>query len=105
VIGALTRIFRQEDINFLVTNRIPRRYATRLIGWFSRIENPLLARTSIQVWQAFAGDLRLDEAKKRRFNSLQDCFVRALRDGVRPIDPDPKSWSAPATPRWARSDA
>jgi phosphatidylserine decarboxylase len=88
VIGALTRIFRQEDINFLVTNRIPRRYATRLIGWFSRIENPLLARTSIQVWQAFAGDLRLDEAKKRRFNSLQDCFVRELRDGVRPIDPD-----------------
>ncbi|HEX4621289.1 MAG TPA: archaetidylserine decarboxylase [Myxococcaceae bacterium] len=90
MLSALTRIFRQEDINFLVTNRIPRRYATRLAGWFSRIENPLLARASIRVWEAFAGDLRLEEAKKQRFDSLQDCFVRELRDGARPIDPDPE---------------
>jgi phosphatidylserine decarboxylase len=95
VLGALTRIFRQEDINFLVTNRIPRRYATRLMGWFSRIENPLLARASIQVWQAFAGNLRLEEAKKQRFDSLQDCFVRELRDGVRPIDADPDVLCSP----------
>ena len=36
----LLRVFEQEDINFLLTNRIPRRLATRFIGWFSQIEQP-----------------------------------------------------------------
>ena len=30
-------VFGQEDLNFLLTNRIPRRLATRFMGWFSRI--------------------------------------------------------------------
>ena len=38
----LLRVLQQEDINFLLTNRIPRRLATKLIGWFSRIEQPLV---------------------------------------------------------------
>ena len=38
------RFFAQEDINFLLTNRVPRIALTRLVGWFSRIESPLLAR-------------------------------------------------------------
>lgn len=86
---ALARFFLQEDLNFLVTNRIPRRAVTRFMGWFSRIESPVLARASIATWQLFADDLRLDEAKKRRFDSLHDCFIRELRPGARPIDPDP----------------
>src|SRR5581483_1802235 len=77
----------QEDLNFLITNRIPRRYATKLMGWFSRIESPLLARASIATWQLFADDLKLDEAKKQDFRSLHECFVRELRDGARPVDP------------------
>ena len=32
----LLRLFEQEDINFLLTNRIPRRLATQFIGWFSQ---------------------------------------------------------------------
>ena len=47
----LARIVQQEDINFLLTNRIPRRLATRFLGWFSQIENPVVARASIGVWQ------------------------------------------------------
>lgn len=82
-------IFLQEDVNFLITNRIPRRYATLFMGWFSRIESPLLARLSIGVWQLFADDLRLHEAKRSRFNSLGECFTRELRDGARTVDPDP----------------
>jgi phosphatidylserine decarboxylase len=31
-------------------------------------------------------DLDLSEAKKDQFNSLHDCFIRELKDGVRPID-------------------
>jgi phosphatidylserine decarboxylase len=31
-------------------------------------------------------DLDLSEARKEQFNSLHDCFIRELKDGVRPID-------------------
>src|SRR5689334_13088280 len=86
---ALRRIFSQEDLNFLVTNRIPRRYATLFMGWFAEIESPALTRLAIAVWQLFGGDLGLHEAKRDRFRSLQECFTRELRDGARPVDPDP----------------
>ena len=79
------RVFQQEDINFLVTNRLPRRLATQLIGWFSRIEQPLVRDVSIGVWQLFS-DLDLREAKKAHFRSMHDCFTRELKDGARPID-------------------
>jgi hypothetical protein len=46
---SLLKILHQEDINFLLTNRIPRRLATRWIGWLSKIENPLVARASISI--------------------------------------------------------
>ena len=38
----MLRVFEQEDVNFLLTNRIPRRLLTRFMGWFSRIEQPLV---------------------------------------------------------------
>src|SRR5215510_6484856 len=82
------RLFEQEDINFLLTNRIPRRLATQFMGWFSRIEQPLVRDLSIAVWRFFSG-LDLSEAKKTRFRSMHDCFVRELKDGARPVDPDP----------------
>ncbi|HVY07964.1 MAG TPA: archaetidylserine decarboxylase [Burkholderiales bacterium] len=85
---AMLRILQQEDINFLVTNRIPRQLMTRFMGWFSKIEQPLVARFSIAIWRRFA-DLRLHEAKKTSFSSLHDCFIRELKPGARPIDPDP----------------
>src|SRR5271168_1785781 len=85
----LARFFLQEDLNFLLTNRIPRREATLFMGWFSRLESPLLARLSIAIWRLFADDLRLDEAKRTDFRSLHECFVRELRPGTRRIDPDP----------------
>ena len=90
--NTLRRLFRlvstQEDLNFLVTNRIPRRLATRFMGWFSRIEQPLVRDLSLAVWRALA-DLDLHEAKETRFRSLHECFIRELRVGARPIDPDP----------------
>src|SRR5262245_44570815 len=85
----LDRIFQQEDINFVLTNKIPRRALTHLMGWYSRIEQPAIRDLSIAVWKLFAGDLQLHEARKDAFTSLHDCFVRELKDGVRPIDDDP----------------
>jgi phosphatidylserine decarboxylase len=85
----LARVFLQEDINFLVTNRIPRRCLTLLVGWFSRIRSRRLTRISVAAWRLFADDLQFDDAKTQDFVSLRDCFVRELRDGARPIDPNP----------------
>jgi len=81
----ILRVFEQEDVNFLLTNRIPRRLATQLVGWLSRIEQPLVRDLSIGLWRLFA-DLDLSDAKKTQFRSLHDCFIRELKDGARPID-------------------
>lgn len=78
-----------ERLNFLLTNRLPRRYLTLLAGRFSRIENPTLARLSIAAWQLFVDDLRLHEARATRFRSLHACFTRELKAGARPLDTDP----------------
>jgi phosphatidylserine decarboxylase len=84
----ILKVCQQEDINFLLTNRIPRRLATQFIGWFSRIEQPLVRDFSIAAWRLFS-DLDLSEAKKTQFESLHDCFIRELKDGARPIAHNP----------------
>jgi phosphatidylserine decarboxylase len=81
----IVKVFRQEDLNFLLTNRIPRRLATQFMGWFSRIEQPVVRDLSIAVWRLFS-DLDLREAKKTQFESLHDCFIRELEDGARRIE-------------------
>lgn len=91
---SLLKILQQEDINFLLTNRIPRRLATRWMGWFSKIENPLVARASIAVWRQFA-DLDLSDAQQQSFKSLHACFTRALKAGARSIDADPQTLASP----------
>jgi phosphatidylserine decarboxylase len=88
------RLLAQEDINFLVTNRIPRRLATRFIGWFSKLEQPLIRDLSIGAWRFFAG-LDLREAKTTRFRSMHDCFTRELKDGLRPVARDVKILASP----------
>jgi len=81
----IQRVLEQEDLNFLLTNRIPRRLATQFIGWFSQIEQPLVRDISIGLWRFFS-DLELREAKRTRFRSMHDCFTRELKDGARPVD-------------------
>lgn len=86
--------FQQERLNFLLTNRIPRRLLTRFVGWFSRIEQPVVRDVSIGVWRKFA-ELDLVDAEKTQFRSMHDCFTRALKPGSRPIDPDPATLTSP----------
>ncbi|WP_128000809.1 archaetidylserine decarboxylase [Piscinibacter defluvii] len=92
--GALRRVLQQEDLNFLLTNRIPRLLLTRLMGRFSRIESPLLTRASLAVWRLFT-ELDLSEAKPRRWRSLHEVFTRELVEGARPVDPDPGVLTSP----------
>jgi phosphatidylserine decarboxylase len=84
----------REDVNFVLTNRIPRRLLTKFAGWFSRIEQPLVRDISIDVWRFFS-DLDLSEASTTQFRSLHDCFTRRLKPGVRPINADPKILVSP----------
>lgn len=91
----IQRFTNLEALNFLLTNRIPRNFSTRLMGKISRIENPLIAKTGIGLWRLFVDDLRLDEAQKSKFTSIHDCFVRELKDGARPINPDPQLITSP----------
>jgi phosphatidylserine decarboxylase len=87
LVRVISKILQQEDINFLVCNRIPRLWMTRFFGWYSQIERRWIVRGSIALWRMFSA-LELHEAKKTRFNSLHDCFTRELKDGARPINGD-----------------
>jgi phosphatidylserine decarboxylase len=91
----ISSITQQEDLNFLLTNRIPRAALTRFMGWFSKIENPLVRDFSIGCWRLFS-DLDLSEAKQTHFKSLHDCFTRELKPGLRPVDPDPSIVVSPS---------
>jgi phosphatidylserine decarboxylase len=93
-LATLRQVLQQEDLNFLLTNRVPRVALTRLAGWFSRIESPLLARVSIAVWRMFT-DLDLDESPRCRYRSLRECFTRPLNPGSRPIDTTPTILTSP----------
>jgi phosphatidylserine decarboxylase len=90
----IAQVFQQEHLNFVLTNRIPRRLATRFMGWFSKIEQPLVRDASIAVWRLFC-DLDLSDAKKKQFKSLHDCFIRELEEGARPVDTDPDTLVSP----------
>ncbi len=86
--ASIVKIVHQEDMNFLLTNRLPRRLVTRFMGWFSKLEQPLIRDISIAVWRFFS-DLDLSDARETRFRSMHDCFTRQLREGSRPVDLDP----------------
>ena len=92
--NAWRSLFVQEDLNFLLTNRVPRIALTRLMGWYSQIRSPWLARVSIAVWRLFT-DLDLSDARPQRYESLHACFTRELRPGARPVDPDPTHLTSP----------
>ena len=91
----LQRFFLQEDLNFLLTNRVPRLLLTRWMGWFSHLQSPLLARLSIRVWRLFT-HLDLSDAKQQHFVSLHDCFTRELLPGARVVDADPAVLCSPS---------
>ncbi|MCF8167165.1 MAG: archaetidylserine decarboxylase [Rhodoferax sp.] len=90
----LHKLLANEDLNFLLTNRLPRRWLTQWIGRLSKIEHPLLARASIAVWKFFS-DLDLSEAKHQHFKSMHHCFTRELKEGARSIDAGADVLSSP----------
>lgn len=92
--SALARLAEREQLNFILTNRIPRRLLTRFVGWFGKIERPLVRDLSMAVWRLFS-DLDLSDARETEFKSLHHCFIRELKDGARPVEADPKVMVSP----------
>lgn len=90
----IQKILIQEDLNFLLTNRLPRRWLTQFMGRFSKIEHPWVRDASIATWKFFSA-LDLSEAKKTEFRSMHDCFTRELKEGARPVDMSAQVMSSP----------
>lgn len=84
-----------DRVNFVLTNCLPRRWLTLAMGRFSKVRSRALARFSIGTWKLFVDDLRLEEAEKSEFESLQDCFTRRLKPGARPVDESPHVLTSP----------
>ena len=72
--STIMNIVQQEDLNFLLTNRVPRRMLTRFMGWFSRIEQPVVRDISLRVWGFFA-DLDLSDAKQTYGRKMFDLIA------------------------------
>ena len=83
--AVINGLSENERLNFVLTNRIPRRTFSRFMGWFSKIERPLIRDGSIALFRWFCAP-NLAEAKKKTFRSLHDCFTRELEPGARPVD-------------------
>lgn len=94
-LGLLHRVLQQESLNFVLTNRLPRLMLTRFMGRFSKVRNPVVRDVSIALFKFFGG-LDLSEAKKQKFDSLHDCFVRELKDGARPFNANPNVVCSPS---------
>jgi phosphatidylserine decarboxylase len=92
--STIARLTQQQQLNFLLTNRLPRRWLTLFMGWLSRLEHPWLCRTGIAIWGLFT-ELDLSDARETRFRSLHEFFTRQLKEGARPIDPDPDTVVSP----------
>lgn len=88
------RLLQQEDVNFLLTNRIPRHALTRFMGWFAKVEFPPVRAVSIATWRFFSG-ADLSEAEPQKYQSLREAFIRPLRAGTRQVDPDPAIVASP----------
>jgi phosphatidylserine decarboxylase len=91
---SLGQLGAQEDLNFLLTNRIPRLWVTRCMGRISKIENPLLVRFALAIWRTFS-DLNLEEAAPGDYRSIHDIFTRKLREGARTVNMDPAVVASP----------
>lgn len=84
-----------ESVNYALTNWLPRRSATRAMGWLSKVEQPLVARASIALWRTFC-DVDLSDAAEATWPSLHAAFIRRLRPGARTFCAQADQLSAPS---------
>ncbi|MDP2313936.1 MAG: archaetidylserine decarboxylase [Pseudomonadota bacterium] len=76
---------------------VPKNHAARLMGVFARTRLPAAAQRALLTW--YVGKYRVDltecEGQLSDYGSLTDFFTRALKPGVRPVDPAPRAIVSP----------
>ncbi|KAL6847678.1 hypothetical protein ACP4OV_022466 [Aristida adscensionis] len=76
---------------------LPLRSMSRFWGSLMEVEVPVFLRPTIyRAWaRAFHSDLQEAALPLEEYPSLQAFFIRSLREGARPIDPDPNCLVSP----------
>ena len=81
-------------VNYVLTNRLPRRAANGVMKRLSKIEHPCISQPALWLWRALA-DVDLSDARTTKFKSVHDYFTRELKVGARPVDKGPRTLVAP----------
>ncbi|CAM8941140.1 unnamed protein product [Rhodiola kirilowii] len=76
---------------------LPLRSISRCWGYLSSVEIPLWMRPHVyKAWaRAFHSNLEEASLPMEHYASLRDFFIRSLKEGSRPVDPDPKCLVSP----------
>ncbi|XVF10861.1 hypothetical protein REPUB_Repub07fG0219500 [Reevesia pubescens] len=87
----------QPDAKATFLRVLPLRSISRVWGFLTHVELPLWLRPHVyRAWaRAFHSNLEEAALPLDAYASLRDFFVRTLREGCRPIDPDPYSLVSP----------
>lgn len=80
---------------------LPRERITRVLGHLTDARVPPALLNPVLKLYSRAYKVDLDEAvlPEQGFNTFNEFFTRRLRDGLRPIDPDPRTLVSPADGR------
>nr|AKM76643.1 mitochondrial phosphatidylserine decarboxylase [Erodium texanum] len=87
----------QPDAKATFLRLLPLRSISRLWGSLTSVELPLWVRPHVyRAWaRAFHSNLEEAAFPLEEYASLQEFFVRTLKEGSRPIDPDPQCLVSP----------
>lgn len=92
------------DFFLILISVLPQNLISKAFGWFSLIPFPGPLRRPLIRTFASAYKINLQEAEKdlEEYPTLNSFFIRRLKEGVRSIDPDPRSIVSPVDGRASR---
>jgi phosphatidylserine decarboxylase len=92
--ATLRKLTQLDGLNFVLTNMLPRRTLSYVVGQISHTENSLVRNVSLWLWRCFT-EIDLTDSERLDFRSMHDCFTRRLKPGARPINADPSIVTSP----------
>ncbi|XP_071724111.1 phosphatidylserine decarboxylase proenzyme 1, mitochondrial [Rutidosis leptorrhynchoides] len=87
----------QPDVKAKFLGMLPLRPISRLWGHLMSVDIPVWLRSHVyKAWaRAFHSNLEEAALPLDEYSNLREFFVRRLKEGCRPIDPDPHSLASP----------